>query len=302
MAHTVDSIPFTTNDRPVFARACLLIAITATCIGAIEATKLGLPHSVGGAQVRLSEALIRSIGIWWLWALLTPIVFCVARRWHPERVGLARASAAHVGGAIVVSMSHSLIYVPVMLALVWPELLPELGGVWRRNLVGNVFGDLVTYAGLTAVWYAFDYRRAQRAAELRLTVMDTVAAVAEPAQVLAPRPEGGVLQRIPVRASGRVILIPVSDVEWIEASGDYAVLHCRDRQHLAAERIASLSTALDPAVFVRVHRSAIVRIDQIRELRPRTHGDYDVVLASGRLVRLSRTYRGAVAASLGVDL
>lgn len=281
-------------------RAGALLAIATTAIGAVQATKLGLPHALGGSGVRLSEALIRSLGIWWLWALLTPLVFYVARRWHPERVGIRRASLAHVAGAVVTSMAHSIIYVPVILTLVWPEWLPELGSVWRRNLIGNVFEDVVTYAGLAAVCYAFDYRRTQRAA--LQAAMAKCAEVAEPEAPDVARQAGGWINRISVRGSGRVTLVSVSEVEWIEASGDYAVLHCRDRQHLATERIAALAAALDPAVFVRVHRSAIVRIDRIRELRARTHGDYDVVLSSGHTVRLSRTYRDAVAGVLGVRL
>jgi len=283
-------------------RAPVVLAVAATTIGTVHAMKLGLPYSLGGSDAPLSEALMRSLGIWWLWALLTPLVFYVARSCHPERVGLRRAAVAHIAGAVLTSMAHSVVYVPVMVTLVWPEWLPELAGIWRRNVIGNVFGDVVTYAGLAAAWYAFDYRRAHRATALGLPRAEG-AVNAEPAVASTGHHDAGKwLQRIPVRAAGRVMLIPVSDVEWIEASGDYAVLHSRDRQHLATERIATLATALDPSAFVRIHRSAIVRIDYIRELRARTHGDYDVVLTTGRTVRLSRTYRDAVAETLGINL
>ena len=287
---------------PTALRTGTLLATVATSAGALQAAKLGLPHAFGGSDVRVSEALIRSLGVWWLWALLTPLVFYVARRWHPDRVGVRRSSVAHVVGAVIASLAHSVVYVPIMLALVWPELLPQLGSVWRRNLIGNVFGDIITYVGLAAVWYAFDYRRTHSAAALGLQVANRPG-VAELAESVARASEGGEwLQRISVRGTGRLTLVPVSEVEWIEASGDYAVLHCRDRQHLATERIAALASALDPAVFMRIHRSAIVRVDRVRELRARTHGDYDVVLSSGRTVRLSRTYREAVAQALGIRL
>jgi two-component system, LytTR family, response regulator len=109
-------------------------------------------------------------------------------------------------------------------------------------------------------------------------------------------------ERIPVRVGGALKLIPVDAIDRIEASGDYAELHCRDRRYLATERMTALAESLDPASFIRIHRSTIVRVDRIRELRPRTHGDYDVALADGHVARLSRTYRGAVAAALGVHL
>ena len=275
--------PGHTRLRPV-ERAGLLIAFLATCFGTLQAVKLGMPADMGGAQVRLSEAFVRSLGIWWLWALLSPIVFFASRRWHPERVGVFSAIAGHAAAAVIVSMCHSLIYVPVMLVLVWPELLPQLDLVWRVNVVGNIFGDLVTYTALAGTWYAVDYRRSRRR-------------VPSPGTAEKPEPTQW-LQRISVRQAGRVTLVPVDEVEWIQANGDYALLHCHDRRYLAAERLAALAITLDPAKFLRVHRSAIVNLDRVRQVRPRTHGDQDIILVSGQTVRSSRTYRDAVLGAL----
>jgi hypothetical protein len=298
MQQTVDVIGpgHSHREQRQLIRAAGLVVLFATTIGILHATRLGLPRSLGGAQVEISEAFIRALGIWWLWALLAPLVFFVARRWHPERVRASRWLVAHAGGAVVVSMMHSLIYVPVMLAIVWPEMFPELASVWRKNLVGNVFGDVVTYVALAAVWYAIDFRRA------RLPIEPGATAATPDSELVPATTASRWRQWFPVREGGRTTIVPTSDVEWIEASGDYVVLHTRDRQYLATERIAHLATTLDPSQFVRVHRSAIVRIDCVRELHPRTHGDHDVVLANGRRVRLSRTYREALASALGLDL
>ena len=278
--------------------AGLLVAFVATCFGVLHAVKLGLPVTLGGAQAQLPEAFLRALGIWWLWALLAPIVFFVARRWHPERVALSRALAAHAAGAVVVSMLHSLIYVPVMLALVWPGLLPNIEAVWQRNLIGNIFGDLVTYGALAAAWYAVDYRRRQRALRTASAMPVVVPRPEVPALDAEHEPPAKWLERITVRSMGRTTIVPVSDIEWIEASGDYAMLHCARRRHLASERISALARLLDPARFLRVHRSAIVRVDCIREVRPRTHGDSDIILVDGRIVRSSRTYRARVQRAL----
>lgn len=95
------------------------------------------------------------------------------------------------------------------------------------------------------------------------------------------------------------MFIPVGDVDWIAASGDYVTLHCGTRTYLASVRLSKLVRTLDPAVFVRTHRSAVVRLDRIRELRLRTHGDCDLFLSGGQRVRLSRTFRDAVERALG---
>lgn len=263
------------------------LLLVATALGLLQAIRLALPHDLGGAGAAIPDALSRALGIWWLWALLAPLVFAVARRWHPDRVGMGRALVAHLMASSAISMLHSLLYVPLALAVVWPEALPRIGAVWRSNLVGNLFGDVVTYGAFAAAWYAVDFRRAP-----------------EPAGSEPAAPEGRAapgVRQIAVRTSAGLQLVAVSEIVWIEAAGDYATLHCREGQFLATERLTALAGELAPA-FLRVHRSALVRVDAIRELRRRTHGDYDVVLTTGTAVRLSRTHRDAVSTALGVKL
>jgi two-component system LytT family response regulator len=97
--------------------------------------------------------------------------------------------------------------------------------------------------------------------------------------------------RIPIRGDGRVIFVRVADVDWAEAAGNYVRLHAGREVHLLRETMAALEGALDPARFVRIHRSAIVNVDRIKELQPWFAGDYIVILRDGRQLKLSRTYR-----------
>ncbi len=107
------------------------------------------------------------------------------------------------------------------------------------------------------------------------------------------------LDRIAVRTGGRIVLVRVEDVDWIEARGNYARLHVAPAAgagvpgpvHLVRETMAALEAALDPARFVRIHRSAIVNLERVRELHPLFHGEYVVVLRSGERLTLSRGYR-----------
>jgi two-component system LytT family response regulator len=107
----------------------------------------------------------------------------------------------------------------------------------------------------------------------------------------AASPSGPVF---PVRARGRVTLVACAEIDWIEAQGDYACLHAGSREHLLRETMTSLENRLD-ARFVRIHRSAIVNAERVRELRSRENGDFRVVLEGGNELRLSRTRRDALA-------
>ena len=99
------------------------------------------------------------------------------------------------------------------------------------------------------------------------------------------------VQRFVVRGRDRTVLVAVDDVDWLEAADDYVELHAGVAVHIMRERLADLEQRLDPARFVRIHRSTIVAIDRIRELHPLFRGDALVVLDRGATLRLSRSRR-----------
>lgn len=101
-----------------------------------------------------------------------------------------------------------------------------------------------------------------------------------------------------VRAGTRTVLVQAADVERIEADGDYATLHAGGKTWLVRERLHTLATRLDPLQFQRVHRSAIVRLDMVAELRALTNRDALLRLRDGSLLRASRTYMPALTEAL----
>jgi two-component system LytT family response regulator len=113
----------------------------------------------------------------------------------------------------------------------------------------------------------------------------------------APAPR--YLDRVAIRSPGRVICVRLAEVEWIEGSGNYVRLHTATGRPLLRATLTKLSSQLDPAHFARIHRSAIVNLDCIREMQPYFSGDYVVILRSGTRLRLSRSYRQAVEDRLG---
>lgn len=100
--------------------------------------------------------------------------------------------------------------------------------------------------------------------------------------------------RIAVEARGKVTFIPVSDIDYIVASGPYAELVVGTRRHLIREAMQSLEERLDPDRFVRIHRSAIVQLDRVAALLKGPGGDYEVQLKDGTKLRVARSRRDDV--------
>jgi two-component system LytT family response regulator len=123
-----------------------------------------------------------------------------------------------------------------------------------------------------------------------------------PLTASAARPRRAV-DRIVVRGSDRVRLLPVEQISWIEADGMYVKLHTRDgATHLHRALLGSLDDALDARRFVRIHRSAIVNIDVVVELRQDAHGEYIAVLRDQTEIRVGRRFRARLQARLGQQL
>jgi len=98
------------------------------------------------------------------------------------------------------------------------------------------------------------------------------------------------LKRLAVRSVGKIVFIDMEDVDWIEAAENYVQLHAGRANHLLHVGMNALERTLDPAIFLRIHRSIIVNISRIKELQPGVHGEYVVTLHSGARLQSGRTY------------
>lgn len=108
----------------------------------------------------------------------------------------------------------------------------------------------------------------------------------------------GYLRRLAVHAGRRVVLLDVQAIDWLQAADNYVTVHAGGREHLVRTTLADLERQLDPERFVRIHRSAVVAIDRVRELHPATHGDFDVVLHDGTHLTLGRRWRARLERAL----
>jgi two-component system LytT family response regulator len=104
--------------------------------------------------------------------------------------------------------------------------------------------------------------------------------------------------RIIFKSRGRILFLPVSDIRWIGAEGNYVRLSTATETHLLRETMAHLAERLDPRGFLRVHRSFIVNLKYVKEVRRESNGDSVVIMDSGQKVALGRSYRSSLTEQL----
>jgi len=103
-------------------------------------------------------------------------------------------------------------------------------------------------------------------------------------------------ERLIVKSSGRVFFVRTEEIDWVEASGNYVKIHTKSDAHLLRESMKNMEAKLDPKTFVRIHRSAIVNIDHIKELEPWFHGEYIVIMRDGTRLTASRVFSDRLSA------
>ncbi len=119
------------------------------------------------------------------------------------------------------------------------------------------------------------------------------------AGVLQETKPAGPVERLLVKSDGRVLLLKVEDIDWVEAADNYVNLKVGKDSHMMRETMTSLEARLPAEKFMRISRSTIVNVERIQELQPMFHGEYIVVLKGGAKLTLSRSYRDKLDRLLG---
>jgi two-component system, LytTR family, response regulator len=117
-----------------------------------------------------------------------------------------------------------------------------------------------------------------------------------------PTPPARHRERYAVRVRGEIVLVNVADVEWVSAEGNYARLHAGEKSYLIRDSMQRLEETLEPTLFARVHRSAIVNLTRVKKLVLDRDGSYEIVLESGATVPVGATYRSRVEQFVGEEL
>jgi DNA-binding LytR/AlgR family response regulator len=205
---------------------------------------------------------------------LVPALYWLARRWPvpgaPRNLLIRLAavvpfSAAHILGMVALRM--------LVFGIVEGALSPY---VFRVGEIPYEFAkDVFTYLTLSGGVFALSHIFARRTPEEAL-----------PASVAAP-----VLERFTVRKRGREIVVEMADIDWIEAAGNYAVLHIGSETYEIRSSLTKLEAELDAKRFVRVHKSYVVNIGRVADVTPWISGDWRIRMQDGAEVNLSRRYR-----------
>ncbi len=183
--------------------------------------------------------------------------------------------------------------------------MPGVSGLELANLISGPLVVFVTafdaYAVAAFEARALDYLLKpvdpDRFEQTWASVVQRLAAGGAPASVFAPQEmmainrDRGVPARLVISGADGLNVIPLDSLIWVEAADNYVELHTRSGRHLWRRSLAALETEIGPAGFVRIHRSALVRIAEVREVKKRERGDFAVVLSNAVEVAGSRRYR-----------
>ena len=216
---------------------------------------------------------------------LVPLVVWFTRRVPLHLDTWRRALPLHLLASIAWSALHVVGMVAMRKAIYARQGAQYDFGDWPREFFYEYLKDVRSYAGgvATIEVYRWFLRRLQGEASLLASADDA------PAPASGERPE-----RFLVRKLGKEFLIATNEVESAQAAGNYVNLHLRGRDYPLRSTMSAVEQMLDPARFVRVHRSWIVNLDAIAEIEPLDAGDARIRLRDGRVLPCSRTYRDAL--------
>jgi DNA-binding LytR/AlgR family response regulator len=268
------------GKSPARSRLIVLVAIWigVVSVACVIRILIQLSELGAGSGVPLWEPISWEVSSHLAHLPLLPVLYWLDRRWPP--LGRRRNLLVHLAAIAPWSVAHTLL---MLLARV--QVYRLVGGHYR---VGSIldridyeFGkDIFNYVIILALIHL-----------IRAIVKPAAAAPPIAAAPIEPAPAVGALDRFAVRRDGREILVPASAVARFESAGNYVVLHTQDGRFDVRATLTELEKQLDPAKFVRIHRSNIVQLDQIREIQPWNSGDYRLILRDGSQVNLSRRYR-----------
>ena len=216
------------------------------------------------------------------WAVLTPLVIRVASRFPFAKGRFLQAFAVHVPAAVGFSLLQLGLYSVVATFLSGRGMSLAIG-LYRELVVEEFHQSVLVYSLIIAIYSAHQFFFKPVRAEVE-----------------QPTPPAEYLSRVSLKVNGRIVLLNIEDVEWITSEGNYVSLHSSGKGYLLRETMDRIEKKLDPAAFVRLRRSTIVRINQIHELHSSSKGEFEVLLKDGTKLSSSRRYRKNLQSALKV--
>ncbi len=249
-------------------------------------------HRAGLARIADWEPVVWESSSGLVLLALVPAVVAFTRRFPLHWDTLRRQLPWY----LLASVAYSLLHVAGMVALRilayrWQGMDYDFGP-WAREFFYEYLKDVRTFAWTVAVIEAYRFLMRRWQGEASLLDVPDEGPPLEPVE----RPE-----RFLVRKLGREFLVAASDIEWLQAAGNYVNLRVRGHDYPLRSTIAGIEAKLDPARFARVHRSYIVNLDQVVSIEPLDTGDARIHLKDATVLPCSRRHRAGLRSRTGAE-
>ena len=260
----------------------VLIFLAWTAYGIFFASQSLIRQGVSRGFSDLPRHLFPWLLCAYCWAVLTPLVLRLAARFPFVGGRFLQAFFVHIPAAVCFSLLQLGLY-SVVATFLSGRGMSRAVGLYRELVVEEFHQSVLVYSLIIAIYSAHQFFFRPDRVETTRTV--------EPPEYLS---------RVSIKVNGRIVLLNVDDVEWITSEGNYVSLHSKGKSYLLRETMDRIEKKLDPAAFVRLRRSTIVRISQIKELHPSSKGEFEVVLNDGTKLSSTRRYRKNLQTALKV--
>ena len=268
-------------------KVILLLAVW-TAFGVFFGTQNYIRDAYFGKPASLPGYIISWILCGYSWGILTLPVLRFAGRFSLKSLKWPRCLVVHIPASAFFALLQLGIY------LVIASLLFRRGdrSPWEfyKSLLVNEFQSsvLVYFAILSAATLHERFFRTGILTNSSGHANGTrVQSLAKP----SVSDSNGAIRRIPIKENGKIVLVDAADINWIESYGNYVFIHTRERRFIYRETVAAMEKKLDGDQFLRIRRSTIVKIDQIKELHPTANGEFEIVLHDGKTLAATRRYR-----------
>jgi len=252
-----------------------------------------------GKNASLGGYLVGWILCGYSWGILTTPIIWFARRSSFARLGWLWFFPVHGVAAAIFSLLQLGIYD------VFAHALFGGGGhgffEYYGFLIANEFqSSFLVYFALIACIFAYDHFTRNLPDRSSLEMIENSQGTPEidfNSAAFATKGTDGYengtapLRRISIKENGRIVLLDVNEIDWIKSEGNYVSLHTANKKYLVRETMNAMEKKLDPSEFVRLRRSTIARIAEIKEFHPMFNGEYEVILKAGTTLSSSRRYR-----------
>jgi DNA-binding LytR/AlgR family response regulator len=264
------------NQAPGIVAAMLAATLL---LAALSAQEYLARHWTGGPASFHTMLFAQAIGAV-VWLLLAAIFIApFVRRFPLRRERLARTMAVHVGASLPLAALHTFVVAALFASYYYGYSPAATWDVFQDRMHMGYLISVVIYCSITAA-IGVRHRAAASAADCEHASNDRY------------------MRRLLVRVDGCTQVLPVIQVDWLEAADNNVVVHSGAASHTVRGPLSTMATRLSPAHFARIRRSTVVNLESVREVQQWFHGELAVVLKDDTRLRVGRTFRDAFLAAL----